>query len=368
MILRLSLFVSACFMIPIQASAEQYFVKNQLEYFAAEKKVEAGDVITLANGVWNDFEITFSGAGTKEQPITLTAEDPGKVILSGQSNLRIGGKYMVVSGLVFKDGFSPTGEIVSFRRSSTDLASHSRVTNVVIDRFSKPDRFEADLWVGMYGKHNRFDHNHVAGKSNKGVTFAVRLTTPESQQNFHRIDHNYFGPRQTLGSNGGETLRIGTSHFADTNSNTTVENNYFDRTDGEVEIISSKSGKNILRGNVFFESSGTLTLRHGDGNLVEKNVFIGNGKDHTGGIRVINRDQIVRDNYMEGLRGDGFASALTIMNGVPNSPANRYVEVENATIENNSVVDSARITFGAGADAERSVACLLYTSPSPRDS
>ena len=32
-----------------------------------------------------------------------------------------------------------------------------------------------------------------------------------------------------LGSNGGETLRIGTSHYSMFNSNTLVENNYFDR-------------------------------------------------------------------------------------------------------------------------------------------
>jgi hypothetical protein len=61
----------------------------------------------------------------------------------------------------------------------------------------------------MYGRHNRFDHNNLAGKKNKGVTMSVRLNTQASQQNYHRIDHNYFGPRQIPGSNGGETLRIG---------------------------------------------------------------------------------------------------------------------------------------------------------------
>lgn len=336
------------------AQAEHYFVKTQAEFKAAEKKLVAGDIITLANGDWHDFEIKISGNGTQSKPITLNSQDPGKVMITGQSNLRIGGDHILVTGLVFVDGYSPTGEVISFRRSKDDLARNSRVTEVVIDGFSKPDRFESDYWVGMYGKNNRFDHNHLSGKTNKGVTFAVRLDSKDSQENGHRIDHNYFGPRPVLGSNGGETLRIGTSKYSMFNSHTTVENNYFDRCDGEVEIISSKAGKNIFRGNVFFESSGTLTLRHGDGNLVENNVFFGNGKDHTGGIRVINQDQAIRNNYMEGLRGTGFASALTVMNGVPNSPVNRYVQVDNAIIENNSVVDSSRITFNAGADKERS--------------
>lgn len=346
--------VLCIWLMSVPAQAEQYFVKNIDEYNEAAKKLVAGDVITLANGRWRDFEIKISAQGTKAKPITLKPQDSGKVFLTGQSNLRIGGEYILVTGLVFLDGYSPTGEVISFRRSKDDLARNSRVTEVVIDGFSKPDRYESDYWVSMYGKNNRFDHNHLAGKTNKGVTLAVRLDSKESQENGHRIDHNYFGPRPVLGSNGGETLRIGTSKYSMFDSRTTVENNYFDRCDGEVEIISSKAGRNIFRGNTFFESSGTLTLRHGDGNLVENNVFLGNGKDHTGGIRVINRDQTIRNNYMEGLRGTGFASALTVMNGVPNSPVNRYVQVDNATIENNSVIDSTRITFAAGADGERS--------------
>ena len=336
------------------ALAEQFLVSDQDEYAAALKQVEAGDVIVLANGEWRDFEIVITGKGAPGNPITLTSEKVGKVILTGQSSLRIGGEHILVKGLVFRDGYSPRGEVVSFRWNKQDLAHNSRVTEVVIDGFSKPDRYESDYWVGVYGKNNRFDHNHLVGKTNKGVTFAVRLDSVESRENGHRIDHNYFGPRPVLGSNGGETLRVGTSHYASFNSNTLVENNVFDRTDGEVEIISSKSGGNIFRGNLFLRSRGTLTLRHGDGNLVERNIFLGQGKDYTGGVRIINRDQTVRDNYMEGMRGTAFSSAIAVMNGVPNSPANRYVEVENARITGNTVVDSARITFGLGADEERS--------------
>ena len=130
---------------------------------------------------------------------------------------------------------------------------------------------------------------------------AVRLNSVESQKNYHSIDNNYFGPRQILGSNGGETLRIGTSHHSLTNSFTMVKNNYFDRCDGELEIISNKSGNNRFIGNVFFQSKGTLTMRHGNDTLVEDNIFLGNGVDHTGGIRVINKRQTVRNNYIENI-------------------------------------------------------------------
>jgi poly(beta-D-mannuronate) lyase len=183
---------------------------------------------------------------------------------------------------------------------------------------------------------------------------AVRMNSDESRENNHRIDHNYFGPRSILGSNGGETLRIGTSHHSLLDSLTLVENNYFDRADGELEIISSKSGGNIFKNNTFFESRGTLTMRHGNNTLIEGNVFFGNGADHTGGIRVINGGQVIRNNYMEGLKGTRFGGAFVVMNGVPNSPINRYHQVKDAVIENNSIIDSDNIQLGAGSDEERS--------------
>ena len=334
--------------------AGDILVSDQEEFNAAVKALQPGDTVHLADGEWRDFEIVFTGNGTPEQPITLTAQTKGKVFITGESNLRLAGEHLVVSGLVFKDGHTPTREVISFRRNKDHLANHSRVTEVVIDHFNNPERFETDFWVIMYGKHNRFDHNHLIGKSNAGVTMAVRLNTPESQENYHRIDHNYFGPRQLLGSNGGETLRIGTSHYSLSNSFTKVEHNYFDRCDGELEVISNKSGGNEFRGNYFFESRGTLTMRHGNDNLVENNVFQGNGVHHTGGIRVINKRQTIRNNYMEGLTGYRLGGGFVVMNGVPNSPINRYHQVDGAVIENNSLIDTEHVQLAAGSDEERS--------------
>ncbi|WP_084632515.1 polysaccharide lyase 6 family protein [Shewanella waksmanii] len=348
-----ALFIAACIS-SASLYAETYTVSNQQEFNQAVSKLTAGDNVVLANGIWPDFEVVFTGNGRENAPISLSAQTQGQVILTGQSNLKLSGSYLHVSGLVFKDGFTPSNEVIAFRTSKNQLANHSRVSQVVIDNYNNPDRHESDSWVSIYGKHNRFDHNHLVGKRNKGVTLAVRLNTAASQENHHRIDHNYFGPRPILGSNGGETLRIGTSHYSMSNSFTVVENNYFDRCDGEVEIISVKSGKNILRNNTFFESRGTLTMRHGNGNNISDNVFIGNGVDHTGGIRVINRDQTITNNYLEGLKGYRFGSGFTVMNGVPNSPINRYHQVVNANVSHNSFIDVDHIHLAAGSDKERS--------------
>ena len=161
--------------IAANAQAGTVLVRSQAEFQKAVEALRPGDTVALANGVWRDFEIEFSGVGTEDMPITLTGEEKGKAVISGQSNLAISGEHLVVSGLVFREGYSPTGEVISFRRSSRELANHSRVTEVVIDHFNNPERTESDSWVVMYGKHNRFDHNHLVGKGNQGVTLAVRL-------------------------------------------------------------------------------------------------------------------------------------------------------------------------------------------------
>ncbi|WP_282031389.1 polysaccharide lyase 6 family protein [Winogradskyella eximia] len=331
-------------------------VKNISQFNDAVKNAKPGDIITLANGVWKDAELVFEGKGTAKDPIKLTVETKGKVTLEGASNLQLAGEHLIVEGLVFKNGYTPTNAVISFRKNREEIASNTRLTECVIDNYNNPERQVQDYWVTIYGKNNRIDHNHIVGKKNLGVTMIVGLDTKESVQNNHKIDHNYFGPRPTFGNNGGETLRIGTSHTALENSNTLVESNYFDRTNGEHEIISNKSCQNTFKYNTFFECTGTLTMRHGNETLVDGNVFIGNGKPSTGGVRIINEFQTVINNYHIGLTGYRFRGAFVMMNGVPNSPPNRYVPVINSKANNNTFIDCDHILFGAGNDSERSQA------------
>jgi len=262
---------------PLPAFAADHLVADPAAYAAAVKQAKPGDRIILRDGVWRDFQIIFTGRGTADKPITLTAQTPGGVILSGQSNLRIGGEHLVVSNLVFRDGFSPTKELIALRRDSKTPASHTRLTGIVVDRFTNPDRRAEDIWVAIYGTDNRVDHSWFAGKGNGGVTLAVIRPKGQPGENRAKIDHNFFGPRPPLGSNGGETIRIGTSDESLSDSKSLVENNWFEGCDGEVEIVSVKSGGNIIRGNMVVESQGAIVLRHGNGNLVERNIFLGRG-------------------------------------------------------------------------------------------
>ena len=329
-------------------------IHNAREFDEAVSNAQPGDVLTLANGTYSDLELRFTGRGSEEAPIRLVAQEKGKVFLEGQSNLSLSGEHLQVTGLVFRNGYTPTSEVISFRTAKDELCNHCRVTECVIDNYNPSERFDSDYWVALYGRHNRVDHCYFTGKRNQGTLVAVRMNTPESRENHHRIDHNYFGHRAVLGSNGGETLRTGTSHYCEFNSNTLVEANYFYRCNGEVEIVSNKSAQNVYRGNTFFESTGTLTIRHGDETTIKNNFFFGNGVANTGGIRIINAKQTVSNNYLEGLTGRRFRSALTVMNGVPNSPKNRYVQVTDSRANHNVFVNCDNVQFAVGSDAERS--------------
>ncbi|WP_309723071.1 polysaccharide lyase 6 family protein [Armatimonas sp.] len=213
------------------------------ELLEAAKTAVPGAVLVLKDGIWLDAELTLVARGTASKPITLRAQTPGKVVLTGSSRLRLSGEYLVVSGLWFKKGKIDSGEVIAFRTKSDVLAHHCRLTQCAISDVNPQDKERDTKWVSLYGTYNRVDHCDFAGKTNLGTTLVVWLA---GNPNDHRIDHNHFGPRPELGTNGGETIRVGTSDWSMSVSRTIVEDNLFERCDGETEIISSKSCENLL--------------------------------------------------------------------------------------------------------------------------
>lgn len=335
--------------------AKTIVVKNGEELKEANKIAMPGDIIQLKNGEWSNLTISLNCSGTKEKPVIFKAENAGKVIITGNSKLQIGGSFIVVDGFYFTRGYAGDDAIINFRISNSQLANNCRLTNTVINDFNNPKRMDENYWVSLSGKNNRIDHCSFLNKKNMGVLMAVILDDERSRENFHSIDHNYFGVRLPLASNSGEIIRVGVSQHCEFNSNTQITDNFFEHCDGETEIISIKSCRNLVRNNLFKECQGSVVLRHGNYNTVENNIFLGNNKEGSGGVRVINKGQWVVNNLFYKCRGEWFRSPLSIMNGVPNSPANRYVAVTEALIANNSFVECTPIGIGIGSDTERSV-------------
>lgn len=330
-------------------------VNNLDELRKAEKKAQPGDIILLRNGEWKNVQIKLTCKGTKEKPITIGAETAGKVFITGHSFLKIGGDHIIVKGLYFQQGYAGDGPIIDFRAGKELVANNCRVTECAIVDFNNPRRMDENYWISFYGKNNRLDHCTFRDKKNMGVMIAVILDDERSRENFHSIDHNYFDGRPPLASNSGEIIRVGVSQHCQFNSNTQITDNLFRNCDGETEIVSIKSGGNIVKNNLFRECQGGVVLRHGDNNTVENNLFYGSFKEGTGGVRVINKGQWVVNNLFFACRGVDFRSPLSVMNGIPNSPAHRYVQVTDAVIANNTFYECSAASFCEGSDEERSL-------------
>ncbi len=331
------------------------YVNDIKELNDALAKAAPGDEIIMANGDWNDVEIRFVGYGNENEPITLKAETAGQVFVKGKSDLKLGGEYLVVSGLFFTQGYSPSKAVIEFAINQDTVANHSRITNCVILDYNQPQRNLTDLWVQFKGRHNELDHCYIAGKANRGPTIRVDLAGNESIKNYHKITENYFGPRPPKGGPSAETIQLGNSFTSMAPSYTLVANNYFDRCNGEVEVISSKTNFNEFRNNVFYKSEGSLVTRHGNYCIIDGNYFIGDtDSEQIGGVRLIGTGHWVTNNYFYNLKGKVFRSPLAVMNGIPKSPLNRYIQVTDVVVAYNSWINcSSPWQFGVGSNVDQ---------------
>lgn len=336
-----SRFLVSLLFLACQAFSKEHLLQTPDQLGAALKHAKPGDELLLPPGEWKDIVLTVHAEGTAEDPIVVRAAQPGTTLLTGKCGLRIAGRHITVAGLWFKNPDAEAGDCVEFRKSSKQVATHCRLTDCAITLeagLGSTDGKES-RWLGLYGSDNRVDHCAFQGKTARGATTVVWLGASNAGR--HIIENNYFGPREKLDKNGGETIRVGDSKTSMQKADCVIRNNLFERCNGEAECISNKSCGNLYQGNVFVEVSGTLTLRHGNGCTVEKNLFFGNKVKGTGGIRIIGEDHTVRGNYLENLAGDEIRSGITFMLGIPDSPAHGYFQVRRAQVLDNVLLDCA---------------------------
>ena len=302
-----------------------------------------GDTIVLRKGVCTNQTISLRAFGTQNQPIVLIAESAGDVILNGSSRISISGNYIEIHDLYFKAGNLSGQAVVEFRTSSSNHAQYCRMTNCAIIDYNPLDNTVDSKWVSLYGQTNRVDNCSFENKTNSGTLLVVWLN--EGVIPSHTIENNYFGYRNAnldedgKELNGQEIIRIGTSDVSMQDANCIVQNNLFEKCNGEIERISNKSCGNIYSNNVFYECEGMLTLRHGNNCTVEGNYFIGNEVSSSGGVRVIGADHKVYNNYFENLKGTNYRAALCLVRGKENSELHEYFQVKNALIAFNTFVN-----------------------------
>lgn len=348
----IKVFVFILFAFTQCVKAESINISNPSE-ISNLKGLKPGDEVIIASGVYNSAQIKFSGNGTALLPITLRSESPGGVVFLGESYLQISGSFIVVKDFLFRDISPLNGKSIIELRTN-----NSQLKNCIISGVNTNlDSVKENKWVSLYGQKNSVEQCTFIDKKNIGCMLVVWLEkdiVPE-----HKIINNYFSRPSVILTpegekmNGQECIRIGTSDFSMQRAACEVTGNSFYRCDAEIEAISNKSCYNQFKNNLFLETQGALTLRHGNNSLVESNYFIGNNREGTAGIRVIGDHQTIKNNYFENIKGKNYQAAICLIQGVLNSPLNRYFQVKESSVEGNVIKDCYNgivVSYGSASD------------------
>ncbi|MBY5946800.1 polysaccharide lyase 6 family protein [Photobacterium rosenbergii] len=345
-------------------------LKQQLE------NAKPGEVISIAPGRYANLgvvELTADG-------ITVKAEQPGTVLLTGLVQLVVKGDDITLDSLVFTEG-GPAERFGGVRLEGMRNTLQNSTFYYFNDDYEyEPDERRSEypryLWVSLWGKDGKVINNRFEGKHKRGTLIGIQKNIDDKADN-HLIEGNIFYSQKKnqydelaiekairYNGNSWEAIRIGDSKSSQWPSATQFVNNLLVDSDGERELISIKSGENRIAGNTIFESASMISLRHGKANVVENNVIIGNNKQDTGGIRIYDEDHVVRNNYLIGLRGSGGQIAgnadvrggVVINTGIIDVKNNEQLDQEvkgkelnkqwtpkNVTVENNTMVD---VEFG----------------------
>jgi hyaluronate lyase len=389
------------------ANAATYTVNNATD-FNNLPRLNAGDVVQMNSGTYGAINKTLESSisddtTAKSNPVLVYAVTPGGVVVNAPSKITLSGRGIILAGLDFN---ANSGILADYL---VGTASGSRYMKLSHLRFNGCAAGATDgKWIYIQGFYATIEYCTLTERPdtirNTTVAFMPNLSEGGvAVPRMHKVRYCYFGPRYAVpqdtssdADNGFESLRIGVGDVQTYDMQVTVERNVFYRsiwrtdgaTAGEPEIISIKSKGNKILNNTILESQGGICFRSGTGSTVEGNFIFGGGYYDTatsialrtasanqGGIRVIGADQIVRNNYIANVVGDGIRAALCVMSGEsdynPGDPANgigntgSYQPANNAKIYNNTFVTCKEMSLGLLSNDSHTNSTGVYVAKSP---
>jgi poly(beta-D-mannuronate) lyase len=283
-------------------------VRTASEVSRLSGQLAPGDQLVLACGVWKDARFTFEGHGTEEAPIVIRPEKPGGVIFTGESAVTFHGEHLIVHDLTFQGVTVSKNNEVLFRVGNGEAkpANHSLFHRLRFENCGSTnpaDRPKLHLWLmSMRGSGNTVAGCTFRGLQNIGQMLGAAELPNEGLQQLHVLN-NHFSDRPYLNNqNGYEVLQIGWSGMRARSTGSLIQGNTFERCDGENELITLKASDIVVRGNRFLASQGVLCLRTARRVLVQDNVFDGQGRENTGGVRLQGDGHVLTGNTFRDLK------------------------------------------------------------------
>jgi hypothetical protein len=303
-----------------------------------------GDRIILTNGVYTaSAAITVARQGTAAKPISIESQTVGGAEIRGSDGFSVDSPsaFVVIRGFRFRHAAGRANV-----RSGTH---HCRITRNVFQLTGTGN------YLTVSGDDSEVDHNTFQNKTTAGNMLSIQGPGGSGMAQRVFIHHNLFQDFSNIGANGGETVRVGLSGRSLTAAHTLMERNLFVRCNGENEIISNKSGANVYRFNTIRDSTGELTLRHGNGCTVHSNFFI-----NSHGLRFFGDDHKIFSNYFE--RCD---PAIQIGNGdtvIPPGQLTGHDQPERARVSFNTLVNNTRNALMPGRTSGLGAVDLVFSN------
>ncbi|MFM6171287.1 MAG: chondroitinase-B domain-containing protein, partial [Sphaerospermopsis kisseleviana] len=384
------------------ARSATYTVNNATD-FNNLPRLNAGDVVQMNSGTYGAINKTLESSiaddtTAKNSPILVYALTPGGVLIDAPSKIILSGRGITLAGL----DFGPNSGIMSGSSYMVATASASRYMTLSNLRFNGCAGGATDgHWLYIQGFYCAVEFCTFTERPNTSSNSTISFMPNVSEggvtvPRLHRLSYCYFGPRYVGTVNGFEAIRIGVGDAQTFDMQVTIEHNLFYRSiwrsdlsaGGEPEIISNKSKGNKILNNTILESQGGICLRSGDGATVEGNFIFGAGTITNGtnivlgttlasqnGIRVIGKDHVIRNNYIENITGTDIHAALCLMSGEsdynPGNPATgatnngSYAPAHNAKVYNNTFVNCYELSLGFLSNDSYTNSSGAYVAKSP---
>jgi len=315
----LSIASLCCALIAASASAKTIEVSNQATFDQAQKQAKKNDTISWLPGTYNNMVLFVS-----KNNVTVKAKFSGKTIFTGASKAYISGSNVTLKGFQFVDGNIGSSDVVKITGSHTDI-TELNISGYTSNKYLVISKKSQYIRVFKCNFENRVNMAH------KNI---LNIEVSEDQPGFHKIQYCSFRNfKGTGGDMGVEPIRIGVSQNGKLESKTIVEFCYFTACNGDGELISNKSSKNILRYNTFENNPiAELVLRHGSDTYVYGNFFL-KGK---GGIRIREgSNHFIFNNYFSELE-----SRSITMTSDKSDP------IKNIYILHNTFVNTSKLHLG----------------------